>query len=88
MTPGADGTRRNQFPNKKLNVLAGDSLMTMLLLFNITNGLIIGAPDLAEAAVAGIGKGVRQPVVRWSPDQAIDLPELATGTLVGRFGMK
>jgi hypothetical protein len=48
------------------------------------NGLMIGAPQLTEAAVAMIDKGKRRPVVWWAADQALELPELTSGTLVIR----
>jgi hypothetical protein len=48
------------------------------------NGLLIGSPDLTAAAVAEMEKGLRQPLMWWSPDQGIDIPDLTTGTLVIR----
>jgi hypothetical protein len=48
------------------------------------NGLLVGSPDLTAAAVAEMGKSLRQPLMWWSPDQGIDLPNLTTGTLAIR----
>jgi hypothetical protein len=48
------------------------------------NGLLIGSPDLTAAAVAEMEKDLQQPLVWWSPDQGIDLPDLTGGTLVIR----
>ena len=48
------------------------------------NGLLVGSPDLTAAAVAEMEKGLRQPLVWWSPDSGIDIPDLAIGTLVIR----
>jgi hypothetical protein len=55
-----------------------------ILRTSTANGLIIGAPHLTDAAVARIDKGVRQPVVWWAADQATEVPDLTTGTLVVR----
>ena len=55
-----------------------------ILRTGFANGLIIGTPDLTEAAVARIDKGLRQPLAWWSSDQGSDLPELTAGTLVIR----
>jgi hypothetical protein len=46
------------------------------------NGLIVGAPHLTAVAVALLDKNLRQPVVAWAPDQTLDIPELASGTLL------
>jgi hypothetical protein len=48
------------------------------------NGLIVGAPHLTAAALAGIGRSLRRPVVWWDSSQAPDLPEVIAGTLVIR----
>ena len=48
------------------------------------NGLLVGSPDLTAAAVAEMEQNLRQPLVWWSPDQGIDLPDLTVGTLVIR----
>lgn len=48
------------------------------------NALLIGPVALTAAAVARIERSVRQPLAWWSPDQAVDVPELSTGTLVIR----
>ena len=55
-----------------------------ILRTGFANGLIIGTPDLTEAAVARIEKGLRQPVAWWSSDQTNDIPEITAGTLVIR----
>jgi hypothetical protein len=55
-----------------------------ILRTGFANGLLIGTPDLTEAAVARIDKGLRQPLAWWSSDQACDIPELTAGTLVIR----
>ena len=55
-----------------------------ILRSSFANGLIIGTPDLAEAAVARFDKGLRQPLQWWSSDQASEIPELTAGTLVIR----
>jgi hypothetical protein len=55
-----------------------------ILRTSFANGLIIGAPDLTDAAVARIDKGVRQPMTWWSADQAVEIPDFTTGTLVIR----
>jgi hypothetical protein len=48
------------------------------------NALIVGAVHLTTAAVAGIATGVRHPMVWWTPEQAFDVPDLTSGTLVIR----
>src|SRR3954470_4431423 len=48
------------------------------------NALLVGSRDLAAAAIAGIEESLQQPLVWWSADQGMDLPDLATGTLVIR----
>ena len=48
------------------------------------NGLLVGSPDLTAAAVAEMEQSLRQPLVWWSPDQGVDLPDLTAGTLVIR----
>jgi hypothetical protein len=48
------------------------------------NALLVGPVHLTAAAMAGIDKSVRQPVVWWAPDQAHDVPEVTAGTLVIR----
>jgi hypothetical protein len=48
------------------------------------NGLLIGALHLTAAAMARIDRTVRAPVVWWAPEQAVDVPDLTTGTLVIR----
>ena len=48
------------------------------------NGLLVGFCDLTAAAVAEMEQNLRQPLVWWSPDQGIDLPDLTAGTLVIR----
>jgi len=48
------------------------------------NGLLVGSPDLTAAAVAEMEQSLRQPLVWWSPDQGLDLPDLTAGTLVIR----
>ena len=55
-----------------------------ILLTSPVNGLIVGSLHLTAAAMAGIDKNVRQPVVWWAPDQAHDVPELTAGTLMIR----
>jgi hypothetical protein len=48
------------------------------------NGLIIGAPQLTAAALAGIGRSLRRPVVWWDSSQTAEPPEVTAGTLVIR----
>jgi hypothetical protein len=48
------------------------------------NGLLVGSPDFTAAAVAEMEQSLRQPLVWWSPDQGVDLPDLTAGTLVIR----
>ena len=48
------------------------------------NALLIGPLPITAAAVARIERSARQPLAWWSPDQAVDVPELSTGTLVIR----
>jgi hypothetical protein len=48
------------------------------------NALIVGAAHLTTAAVAGLATSVRHPLVWWTPEQASEIPELTSGTLVIR----
>ena len=53
-----------------------------ILRLSSVNGLIVGAPHLTAVAVALLDRKLRQPVVAWTPDQTLDIPELTAGTLL------
>ncbi len=48
------------------------------------NALIVGAVHLTTAAAAGVVTSVRHPVVWWTPEFVLDVPDLTSGTLVIR----
>jgi hypothetical protein len=48
------------------------------------NALLIGTLQMTATAVAKIGRGVRQPLVWWAPNQDGGPPDLKAGTLVVR----
>ena len=48
------------------------------------NALLVGPCQLTEGVVARIDRYARQPLVWWTPEEAVEVPQVVTGTLVIR----